>query len=119
MAGRSILWSVGQVHALAEACTQRHGRQRPGPRRGQLDRQRQSLELGTDPGDGACIGLVKRKGGTRGAGPLDEQGYARHGGERIEVDLAVDGRHRQRLDLHHVFPAQPQGLATGRQHRGP
>ena len=91
--------------------------QRRDPGGGQLDRQRDPVELLQTSPTAATFAVVSAEVATRGTGPLDEEGHRIAGGGGRHV--RVCGRQRQRPQPEHLLPAHAQRLPAGGQDAHP
>ena len=81
-AGRSRAPPVSSATGGSSAPGARRGEQLH-PRRGQLDGQRQAVQVATDRGDGPGVGLVQAKSRSDGSCPLDEEADRLALGDRL------------------------------------
>jgi hypothetical protein len=106
-----------QVEAVPQAPGDLLHRQHQHARRGQFDRERQSVELLADPRDRRCVFVGDSKVGACLAGALDEQP------DRVELPEGLDGlalplagRQRQRRYAPVGLSRHPERRAAGRNH---
>ena len=90
--------------------------QQLGAHRGELDGQREPVQVMTDRGHRGGVLIGEREIGSGGLRPLDEQGHRRHRGESRRGWLDDRVGHGQRQDRKLLLPAQAQGGAAGHQH---
>ena len=103
-----------RVEDVFESGQQRHRCEHPRAGRGELDRQRQTIEAPADLHDGGGVRVIQGEVVAHGPRPVDEQAHGGERGELLERRPLGERRHHQRLDR--VLPLGPQaqhGAARG------
>ena len=122
---RSVCWRSGSsgsprvkiVNGLESRFQERRGGEHLEPQRGKLERQRQSLERGTDPGDIRRVGLRQREAGIGSRGRCTSSLYrlvpasSRERGAAAMRSGIWQRRHRQ--DMLALYSQRRSGSSPG------